>query len=55
MICDCLEFQQNADMINACIRFSEIHSLPLPEDYQSFRYCPWCGEKLLRETQEAPE
>ncbi len=46
MICECKDFDQNVEMINNCVRYAEIHAMPLAPTYKEFLYCPWCGGML---------
>jgi len=47
-LCDCEDYKKYIKMIDDCIVVSALHHVPLPDDYKSFEYCPWCGTDLIR-------
>ena len=43
--CSCLDWMPNVKAINGALVMSEIHSNAF--DLTPFRFCPWCGRKLI--------
>jgi len=45
--CQCEVAKKNNPLLTNVIVFAFNHGLKLPEDFECFVYCPWCGKKLI--------
>jgi hypothetical protein len=51
MMCDCKDWKENIHRLDGVIALAWSHGM-WREDFKSFIYCPYCGKKLTKETQE---
>lgn len=45
--CTCEDWKNNLTPLNTCVMIATVHGLPYRG--AQFRYCPWCGQKLIDE------
>ena len=45
--CDCVDWKENIDAINAPFNMALTHSYIGQYEGKKFDYCPWCGHRLL--------
>ena len=53
MKCDCLDWKPNIDKINGYINLGAVHGVEY--DGKTFAYCPWCGLRLMADSEVIPE
>lgn len=44
--CSCEEWNKFMPFLDGIMSLALIHKVELPDDYPTWIYCPWCGEKL---------
>lgn len=46
--CDCDDWEKGLEPIMGVTLFAQKHGLTF--DFLVFRYCPWCGKRLVKKT-----